>query len=681
MGMALFLALGIISLIFILGIRFHFVARDVRFQAYRYQQSAILEEIAEAAMAEAVQTLNQKGKMVDSPEYRFLCALQPDKSMAINVSRASELFQDFSFGSLVPTVSVTAKFSGPSFNRFAGIPFFHEDGMQEGANELIIEVIAEWQDRKGSSKKKFSITKHQIILVSSLRSKDRPSSVHIPNICLDYALFVRNARTNFQKNPQAFNPTPPREIVFDPFAAKSGGGPQCAGKIRLAGDRDQPPVALNIGPNMENLLPGFNDKERIRFFYRKLTEQQASQIFNRLESYGLYGFYGALFVGCSPLFSQPSDLSDYWEQKGIDEKEKEGVVNVFNQIAGSFFGKNIFPGIFILGQNSKLWQEPFISECISGDIRQSFLLGVGFRVDTGSNGDEPQSSQLEWLPAVAPDESQVVKLFFSPNWHEAIELGAKLLPDFLNDRSIGFFVSAKNTMFPYQPGLDLDFSSQKPPVKSDSETFTTPDGKVVDAKGYYPFFDQSLYVEEFPQAASNNSEKSENLHENLTTLGIVDCQNNLIKVSNYHIATNQTTSTKLVLQTSDGQPFTVWGQGIVMADEIVIKSGIKKNRPEDFLVLVSIVKPLVIDTDQEVEAYLASPYWLPEEMKDGGGTVIGRQATKLHGGIMAYDMNFEDWAAAKHEIVYDPIFSGKVSGPLFRPAVLRKPVFLRYSEE
>ena len=121
-------------------------------------------------------------------------------------------------------------------------------------------------------------------------------------------------------------------------------------------------------------------------------------------------------------------------------------------------------------------------------------------------------------------------------------------------------------------------------------------------------------------------------------------------------------SGRVVLKGKNGNPLRVFGQGILIADEIIIESGIAKSEPEAVCVLATrgyvcnnkYSKGIFINTDEKVEAALVALGI------DGGGAVYVRNhSLNLYGALIVDRLEINSWKQnVEHRIEYDPIVCG-----------------------
>jgi hypothetical protein len=683
-GMAMYLVMCFITLVFILGIQYQLVTREARLQAYRYGQSAVLQEIAETAMSEAFRVLNTVGKDNNSDENKFLCSDDVSgKVLEIKTPHAQDFLKAMTFGSFVGEVSVKAKVT-KQLKKSKGI-YFGEGGKIEGPRCLELTATAEWrQKQSGKIMKSFTISRQHIVIVASLRSRESPRDLqHVPNSCLNYALFVRNARQNQLDAPKAFSPNPGSRVIINPFwEAKEPSSKGGVGKIRLTGKPDQPRVCLNIGVKAEKLLPFIGNKNQRFKVFPKLSADQILDFYpGACHESGLEEISGDLLVGISPVFANLNEVPVYSKSLGLKPDENAEFTSLQEIIRNSASEDSVAPDIELLGEDPKVWESEESRTCIFGEVVQRFMRWTAMRMNLEKCPQKQEFENLygKWFPVLPERFLNAAIEQFSGNPDPVAIAPAKLEALFGLPES-NWFISTFSSVLPYQPGIILDENTKDVPFPPDPEVFCEPDGVRVKDHGYYPFFDTSLHVETFPHAISpsNLSSPKDTLHEDFETMGIIQPKEGLINVSHYHTAVGYKSPAKLILQTDNPKGFTFYGQGIIMADEIVIKSGIKREKSDDFLILVSVFKPIRIETSERIEAFLASPYTFDNSEKGG---IQCAKPVNVFGGLMVYDLNVRNWAPGEHRITYDPVFNGQAKGPLFRAAILRRPVFIQYSEK
>jgi hypothetical protein len=95
---------------------------------------------------------------------------------------------------------------------------------------------------------------------------------------------------------------------------------------------------------------------------------------------------------------------------------------------------------------------------------------------------------------------------------------------------------------------------------------------------------------------------------------------------------------------------TVEGQGVIIATGITIKSGIKKADGDALCVLLTRGYPIIVDTDQTIEASLVSI-----GKNNRNGHIKARKKLHLKGALAVDLLRLDQWAEnVEHKIEYDP---------------------------
>ncbi|RCK79321.1 MAG: hypothetical protein OZSIB_0192 [Candidatus Ozemobacter sibiricus] len=96
-------------------------------------------------------------------------------------------------------------------------------------------------------------------------------------------------------------------------------------------------------------------------------------------------------------------------------------------------------------------------------------------------------------------------------------------------------------------------------------------------------------------------------------------------------------------------PWTIEGQGVLIAPAITVRGSLIKARPDDLCVLFARRGPITVETERRVEAALVAV----NDAKTG--CVLARRALDLRGALIVDRLATERWASGvAHRLAYDP---------------------------
>ncbi|MBI3039097.1 hypothetical protein HYY75_08630 [bacterium] len=118
-----------------------------------------------------------------------------------------------------------------------------------------------------------------------------------------------------------------------------------------------------------------------------------------------------------------------------------------------------------------------------------------------------------------------------------------------------------------------------------------------------------------------------------------------------------------MVELGKGKPITFTGKGVLIAyGGFKISSGIKKNpsaAPDDVCVLYSLNGLTIIDTSDEIEAFIISTNPKLTDRTEPGVVEI-KKPLKLFGGLAVDRLEVNNWVAGEHSIKYNPVLPPNV---------------------
>jgi hypothetical protein len=693
-GVAIFLVVGflIVSLLFMF--QFYAISRESRWSAQRFKLAAVLNEVAESAIDEGWQRLATLAGDPQADVYRQLISGEP-RILDLEASgklRTRMLLSELVFfpfeGELKVTCEVKEKFGQRQVgkNRF---PFFSAgSGESEGVTVVELVALAEIAHRSSQSlRQSHEIRRQHLVKISSLKTNPVARNSYVQNALLDHVLFLGRAKDQHNASPKNtffMNPTPPARLVVNPLTNRAKPGFVC-----LTGSGEGF-LFLNIAKNYEKLLPPTDKKWETKKEYFTLDE--CALIFPEIaESKDDYkGLFGELEVGISPIL--PSKQDETGDVSGdSEEKQRNKQIREISVILDKETSKH--PCVEILGEtpDPQLLKDPKTSP-IRGDIRGRFLYWSRFRLNlsrmdlSAKERKELQAKKAEdWMPILPASfidngsqqkDDQAVRKMMESLEKLNVQKNSETDPQLISSLTVAFPLGELDASPLFNKSIPF------PPAKPAPKTgYLNHLNESIPDFRYLPFLEPYLWFQK-GLTVDSSAEKG-SLKYSLENTGVIDRTNGIINVRQYHVVeTNQNADPqRLILKSDKNDTFIIRGKGVIIADEIIIQSGIEKASEDDFLILFSRKLPLRVQTSKKIHAFLcATNVWAPAGQTQGiVGEVIAEEELDLSGGLAACVLDLSRWAKKTHHLEYDPIFFGDTN--LFSPAILRKVLFLRHSAQ
>lgn len=678
-GMALFVAIFLLVVIFITATYFSKASREARFSSFRFFTAEIARQLAESAVEEAfavvnLETENQKKRMfqmfintANNRSEALNCTSGPlnDKSnsgLVIETPQTLKLAYEQDWSDKF-TIEVTARIIDFRNVDHQERPFHGAEGV--GTLELKA-VVTPKVNFANSIPGKFAITRHhgfRICSIISKRSAREKNYVH--NRLLDYVLFIKNGRREFQSTGGSnLNPQLNRLTIDQTHLQNLGKG---FGKVYLGGTSGfgAQEVFIDVATETAFLLPAPEKRMKIsppspvsdQDCHKLLpglaievnkSQKEAFEIENKKNKWGAK-YLSSRLSGITANFHYQRFPVSFVDIPGVDKEllaEVNGLKNrLWEKATGvsvpEFIDRPHFPVRILPHEN--------LQDIIQGKVRKRYLHYGFFDVDFSLSSLQVKYSHPDAGKQTETKEYQDFRQDVEPfNGSRFPCLGEVFAKDFsmidfvfLNQNfKTPETISALVTDFDYLPGMvkdslpDPEFYDREKGAKIDSGDLTN----------YLPFSHVNLWFRNggFSQ---KSLEKFKILFDGELHL------RGVVRVSG-----------RVVLKGKNGGPLKVFGQGVLLADEIVIESGIAKSEPETVCVLATrgymrnekFSKGIFINTDEKIEAALVAL-----GLNGGGAVYVRNNSLNLYGAMIVDNLEINTWKQnVEHRIEYDPIFCG-----------------------
>lgn len=692
-GIAMLAAVGVLFIIGLLAVQFHQMSREAQLNAYKFQASEVAQQLAESAMDEAfTYVYNQTGKagndlfnnIVNNPsspsamdcttgnlEDKNTRGVSVPVPLTINIANSMNMANRFE-------IEVTARIIDFRNGDDSGKKFYGNEGV--GTLELRARVEPR-EDQKKYTPGACTITRHHDYKVVSIVSKrsSRPAG-YVQNQLLDYTLFVTRGREEFETtNGSNLNPQETR-LTIDQSANTSPS--DFFGKIYLGGTSGSggKPVFIDITSETKDFIPTPLSKTNIAppspvdnadclslvTSIKPLFSAASKQAFDeelqrqgktgdaRYKNCVVGGIQGNFSYERHPMTDEAIDaISTLTAEQKADMKIARKGAWVIPSPA--FVPKDpdrpFTPGLKILPIEK-------LTDILQGKVRKRFF-HFGYFVLDMTNAE---------ISVVY--EYKKPKTFGGYSWKTAVEG-----PNPLNDPTL--IAKYKSRRLPSYPNIEvlrggemnIEFQAGKFPdpdmtskLVSDydylpgtaKDTFPNPtfynfsnsmslDGTDLAINEFRPFSHAALWIRrDFPA-------------ERLAEYGIY-------KNGELHLRGIVRVYGTVNLKGAAGSPLKVFGQGVLIADEITIESGIVKGDSDALCVLAvrgadksGNVSPqtIFVKTDEKIEASLIAVGY-----GHGCRVVAENNKLDLFGALAVDRLDLNRWKkAVEHKLVYDPMLA------------------------
>ncbi len=693
-GVAMMAAVCVLVLIGIVAIQFHHMSREAQLNAYRFQASEVARQLAESAMDEAFTFIfNQAGKSATDLHNSIVnnssspgamdCTTgsledKNSKGVDIPVPLTTKVAADMNMANRF-SIEVSARIIDFRSSDDAGRKYYGNEGV--GTIELRARVEPK-EDYKKTMPGACILTRHHDYKVVSIISKksNRPAG-YIHNQLLDYALFITRGREEFERQSGSnLNPQETRLTIDQSHYAPSA--PEFYGKIYLGGtsgaggkpvfidltsetsdfipeprkkDKISPPSPLNNVDSQSlvtKLYPDINEASRVGFNEIASKEGKSGDV--RYKSCQLDGiesnFYYARFPTTDEAFNNLAGLTE--NQQKLWKYGRKGAW-LSSQTAFS-----VPETSEVFNQGLKILPLDKLEHILQGKIRKRFFHYAYLIVDMHAaaltvfyeykkpkfpsgyswKGDSEGPKPLN-LPNITNAYDQQPLPCFADI--EALR-GGYLKLDFLASRFPNpDLICRLISDYDYGPGTETD-KFPEPTFYKFSDSMSL-DGTDLAINEFRPFSHPTLWIrKDFPA-------------ERLEEYGI-------LKNGELHLRGIIRVHGRVVLRGNSGAPLRTFGQGILIADEIVIESGIEKAEPDSICVLWvrgadkngnQQIQTIWVKTDEKIEASLVAVGY------GHNCRVIPENNTlNLYGAMAVDELDIKRWKkAVEHKIKYDPVLA------------------------
>ncbi|MBF0406904.1 MAG: hypothetical protein HQM10_06100 [Candidatus Riflebacteria bacterium] len=671
-GFVSYLFIFFLMFLSILAISFHRSSQQQKQSSFKFQQNDNARIILDGALEEAYAWFFKETSSPGSPAGQWLISRSTsrfDIPLEVTANQANSMIR----GGFSSALSASARLIDFRSNDVTGAPYSPPSGADGGGT---VEIKVRLSIQKSSfltSPFDMVLTgikhvEYKVVSMVSPRDNSAQRTAYSQCFPLDYALFVRNGLEEFRKTNGFSLNNEKKKLVVD----QNSLSPEKRGKIyfgetdpqkQATGLRNSPPidnfVFLNVPQSFESLVPPCSQTQQIGHddvialfpwlndtLFNTLKQQESAIRSARFEN----------LKGTFHIQTHPLPKTRY--ASGTEEYEKTMVYLIAKQLFGA---DGVYPaesGYFLLGENPDFATDMTnAGSILEGAIRKRFLYLVyltldfsearvvgRYKVPFGTRGfseDIPQEMKdkfREMQKAVLcidlPEDTSNIP---DPNLKRFLQNLPQVAARFPQ-------VSLKSrfdTNFLYGGGQEDNV--QTPPAKSSfvSPKFYNIMGTQVDVhrtglEGFRPFNFFSLwYRKQVP---------IERLPE-IDLFNFGDCTINARGI--VHLLGN------LEISAAGGGDWKIKGQGVLIADNFKITTGIQKSSPNDLLVLYTRKGRIVVDTDRPVEAVLVATN------DDENGAILAQRPLKLKGGLICDYLDSTRWCDGKHVIEYDPLLKSR----------------------
>ncbi len=648
-GIAMFSAIFVMVIISLLAIQFHYMTRQAQSTAFRFQASEIARQLAEAAMDEAFLFIHNETARKNSDLFKKIkdrsgqidCSTTALNSLGnkgypitvdLTQAQAANILNGNKFD-----ISALARIIDFRNTDSAGGEYYEKEGV--GTLEIKVSVTP-----KDSFKKQIQgaciITRHhdyKVVSIVSKRDNSNQRSSFAQNYVLDYALFIKNGQEEFDSTfGVSLNPLK-QKLVVDQAGLSTG---KC-GKVFL-GNRSGRYVYLNIDTARKSFLPAAVEK-------KKIVEATSDQVFGllptfntmvrnqvkkavedegaKLKSYAMYN-HKAFF----DYIRLPITDDGVTVKKRKDFRDATMAAEAKSASAKAVL--DFSPGIRIEPEN-------MLPDILEGDIRQRFFHFGYFWVDLSN-------AYIKVTAEKKVGFKKKKKTFTIPFPQETVDkMKNEEYPCFNADHFAGFpdFTSTidlnylKSNFAGAYPSIICDIHDKNRFLKGSNDVLPQP-------MFYYyrnPGSTSDSTAASVPYAHVNLWARRVLSLSQAEEFGIIDKTNNKLNLRGI-VQINEP------ITIGGGSEITVEGQGVLIATGITIKSGIKKADGDALCILLTRGYPIIVDTDQTIEASLISI-----GKNNRNGHIKARKKLHLKGALAVDLLRLDQWAEnVEHKIEYDP---------------------------
>ncbi|NLI75906.1 MAG: hypothetical protein GX442_05615 [Candidatus Riflebacteria bacterium] len=623
-GNLLFVALFAILVLGILTVAYHRSSRHGQAMAFRFEQSEVVRQIAEAAATEALTWLHTESASPATDVGRWF--LDPSAPpLPVPVSLTERETATMVRADSRPRVSVTARHVDFRGQDSQGRKYHGREGV--GTVEITVQAILE--DRAGGRRGSCELVRHhdyKVTAIVSRRDNAQPRTGYAQGFLLDHALFLRQGLREFQAT-LAGNLNHDRvRLAIDQDRLP----PARRGKVFVGGTGDPWQgsnfVFANVDEPNRPLLPRF-PRQKIR----EIGYDELRLLFPQLREYenvpGAMGYLQQV-KGYFEAQLEPVSKAQFDQELGQCEmRTRSNLLSVAQP-----HEKNLAPGFALLSPDPAVAARPAQAEgVLEGGIRQRFLHFVHFHLDLSQLPADIQEQFRPYtfpmpctpMPDPPPDEEQV-RAFYDGLAELAGRQPAGGVP----------LLSRFDTDFLYRGGLEM--TDRLSPETFPRPTFFNAGSEPVregadGPNGLQAFQHVNLWTRRLRSA------------EELEKVGILDRQKGVLALRGIVWVAGP-------LELGADGPLTVTGQGAIIAGDLRILNGLRKRSEADLAVLMTRTGDIRVETDQPVEASLVALGTL-----DRGGEVRPARPLTLRGALAAERLDPAAWADGTHVIAYDPL--------------------------
>ncbi|MBF0409414.1 MAG: hypothetical protein HQM10_18890 [Candidatus Riflebacteria bacterium] len=666
-GFISYVLIFILMFVSILAISFHKLTGHQRQAAFHFQQHELARQIVEGALEEANMWFYRQTANPASDVGKWVIT-RTAANLVVPLEISSRQARTMVKSEVVPELTASARLIDFCMNDISGVPFSPQGGAEGvGTVELKVKLVFKRAGLlSGNPELSFSgvrhVEYHVVSIVSpSVNSQQRSNYSHC--FPMDYVLLVRNGMEEFRKfNGFSLN-NQAKSIVVE----QSSLSPEKFGKI-FFGETDiqKAPCGLPNSPPLENyvfvnvpeslnkvipvcsqtveilhsdvmtLFPGLDET-----LYQTLKREESA-----IRSAHFEGLKGKFMINTHPL---PKNA--YTTELELMEKDMMYLMAKQNNGAEGVFPPE--PGMFLLGENPDFVSNPAnAAKILEGAIRKRFLYLVSFQLDFSEakvvgryRAGLRTRSFSEAVPAEMRDafkkaEKMVLCMALPDDTSNLVDSNyekfLRNLPAVAGKFPQTSLYSEFQTDFLYG-GNGEDISNPPQKASFNSPRFFNSKGHSIDigqtgAEGFRPFNFFTLW------------HKKQVPIENIQEVDLLDTENGIIKPRGiFHLKGS------VDFQPINGRDWKIKGQGVIIADNFKISTGIQKTDPSDLLILFTRKGTIHVATDKKIEAVLVA-------VNDNkNGSVIANRPLKLKGALICDQLESYRWADGKHLIEYDPL--------------------------
>ncbi|RCK81624.1 MAG: hypothetical protein OZSIB_0758 [Candidatus Ozemobacter sibiricus] len=660
--------------------QFHRLTRHQQQTAYRLEENDIARQIAEAAMDEAFAWLHATTADVCSPPGQWLIAnRQAPLSLTFPLSH--------SFSSSMVPAGVSLELRGTArvidFRQQDSRGNRYDDGTgrtQEGQGTIALEVdvVLRRSSLLGSQPPLATcrlIRHHDFTIVPMVSPRDNASQRNGYSQCfpLDYVLFVRHGLQEFRDGGgQSLNhqqvivmidqdqlPPARRGKIF--FGHADGTSPGTSVFLNLSEKFAN--QVIPVPSNLATFTIQQADVFQLLPFLPTLVEQEVKAQEGSVRTVSMSGAKGHFSIQTLPM------VSARFTPRQLELRDSLAALQ-------SGAEANLAPGLeLVSGQPVRAGEPAFVESICEGAIRKRFWYLVTFILDlteakihvSGKKKGksysvtvpiDPQEAEklkalekrslcLEWRgpPPADPIQRDFLQNLplINAKYSGHLPLFSRFISDFTYGGSQGDLgAPPANAHFP----LPRLFNSKGQTIRADTSG----------PEGLRPYSHFNFW---FRQRVSPHR---------LTHIGVFDPIHKRLHLRGIaHVAG------PLELGEPSGQPWTIHGQGVLIADQFRIVGPLRKATPESLCVLFTRKGAIQVATDQAIDAFLIA------SGDHGYGSVRPSRTLNLHGGMFVDRLDTQMWPPGPHRIAYDP-FLKQPTDHVYQINISRWVTFQRLTE-